>query len=280
MTMRRYIAPCLALAAALFLSACTDEPTPSPVDTDPPALPVRLIFIHHSCGDNWLKTDDGGLGAALNANNYFVSDTYYDWDAETDDDLGSRTDTGNWPEWFTDAKMPHVYGSSNHHGYDANTMTAPSGENAIIMFKSCYPLSDVGDGIDDEKAIYESLLAYFAAHTDKLFVLVTPPGTTTVPSHALTRELCDWLVDTDSGWLKDYSGDNVFVYDFYCTLSETASHHRVKDSVVEHAWAGDYDGASPYHDGDDHPNATGNQKATTEFLPLLNAAYNHWKGLN
>jgi len=44
-------------------------------------------------------------------------------------------------------------------------------------------------------------------------------------------------------------------------------------------YAGDYDGASPYHNGDNHPNSTGNQKATAEFIPLLNGCYNRWQGI-
>ena len=49
---------------------------------DSPAKPtsiVKLIFIHHSCGENWLQDGYGNLGIALGANNYFVSDTNYGW---------------------------------------------------------------------------------------------------------------------------------------------------------------------------------------------------------
>jgi len=250
------------------------------VNTASPVSTVKLIFIHHSCGGNWLSTGNGNLGATLNANNYFVSESNYGWDAETNDNLGDRTDTGNWPEWFTDSKMPYVYASNFHSDYTTNIMAEPSGGNEVIMFKSCYPLSEVGTSIDDEKVIYNSLLTYFAAHLDKLFVLITPPGETAVSSYLLTRDLCNWLVDKNSGWLKDYAYDNVVVYDFYCTLSETDSHHRVNDGAIEYVYDSSYDGNSPYHDGDNHPNSTGNQKATDEFIPLLNYYYNRWKGIN
>ena len=36
--------------------------------------------------------------------------------------------------------------------------------------------------------------------------------------------------------------------------------------------------AYPSAGGDSHPNAAGDQKATAEFVPLLNAAYNAWQG--
>ena len=59
----------------------------------PPAQPVRLIFIHHSTGENWLADGNGGLGVALRDNNYFVSDTNYGWGP---DSIGDATDIGNW----------------------------------------------------------------------------------------------------------------------------------------------------------------------------------------
>jgi hypothetical protein len=67
------------------------------------------------------------------------------------------------------------------------------------------------------------------------------------------------------------------VFDFYGVLSETSSHHRYYNGQIQHVYSTYYDGISPYHDGDDHPNAIGNQKATTEFISLLNIAYNKWK---
>jgi hypothetical protein len=241
---------------------------------------VKLCFIHHSCGRNWLwATGDypGLLGDALNDNNYYVNETYYGWNAEPGDGLGDSTDTSDWPSWFNDTKMPYVYDNTYHQAYN-NVISDPGGENDIIMFKSCYYENcEVGGSIDDEKAIYNGLLDYFQDHPDKLFILITPPGDRSVSSYTKTKELCDWLVDEDSGWLKDYPYKNVAVYDFYCTLSETDSHHRIVNGAIQHEYAAGYDGASPYHDGDDHPNAAGNLKATAEFVPLLNYYYSRWK---
>ncbi len=85
------------------------------------------------------------------------------------------------------------------------------------MFKSCFPNSDVGNSIDDEIAIYDSLLSYFTQHPDKMFVLVTPPPMQHISHPDKTRELTNYLVN-DNGWLRDYSGQNVFVYDLYNVL--------------------------------------------------------------
>ena len=254
------------------------EPYPTTftnIDTSPPTSTVKLVFIHHSCGSNWLANGNGNLGTNLNSNNYYVTETYYEWDAEPGDDLGDHTDTTDWPLWFNETKMPYVYSNNSHYAY-TNTISDPGGENEIIMFKSCFPNSEVGDSIDDEKAIYNSLLPYFEAHTNKLFILITPPGEEVVSSYVKTKELCDWLVDQENGWLASYTGNNVKVFDFYGVLSEVGSHHRVISGDIEHTYDPSYDGISPYHDGDDHPNATGNQKATAEFILLLNVYYNQW----
>lgn len=247
------------------------------IDVTPPSSTVRLIFIHHSCGQNWLADGDGNLRAELNANRYYVSESNYGWDAEPDDNLGDSTNTENWPEWFNNTKMPYVYASTYASDSNSSSISNPGGENEIIMFKSCYPLSEVDSSINDEKAYYNTIRNYFEDHPDKLFILITPPGETNVSSAVLTRQLCSWLIDEENGWLKDYPHKNVGVYDFYCTLSETDSHHRIKNGAVEHFYSSAYDGESPYHDGDNHPNAVGNQKAANEFVPLLNYYYNRWK---
>ena len=44
----------------------------SMLDPTPPTQPARLLFIHHSCGSNWLRH---AQLAGLNTNNLIVMDT-------------------------------------------------------------------------------------------------------------------------------------------------------------------------------------------------------------
>jgi hypothetical protein len=37
------------------------------LNPNPPERPVKLIFIHHSTGENWLKDGYGNLGRTLGA---------------------------------------------------------------------------------------------------------------------------------------------------------------------------------------------------------------------
>ena len=67
----------LLLLSATALVACGNTKSATVVPQagpPPPAQPIKLIFIHHSCGRNWLSDDNGALGIALRDNNYFVSD--------------------------------------------------------------------------------------------------------------------------------------------------------------------------------------------------------------
>ena len=269
-----------------------------------PASPVKLIFIHHSCGENWLHDSHGGLGIALRNNNYFVSDTNYGWGPMS---IGDNTDIGHWYEWFLGSSsstyLSALYNESSQHSSYSRLSTDPGGENEIIMFKSCFPNSYLGGSptdtpttgdnplqgqdaysehmtVGNAKGIYNDLLTYFANRQDKLFIVITAPPQTvnaTDSSHAANaRALNDWLVNA---WLTSYSHNNVAVFDFYNVLTATNNHHRFKNGAVERvintasntsAYASD-----PW---DSHPNATGNQKATGEFIDLLNVFYNRWTG--
>ena len=78
---------------------------------------------------------------------------------------------------------------------------------------------------------------------------------------------------TLAGYLGGYSAGNVFVFDYYTVL--TGGHHRIVGGAVEHS-AGPTNYLA-FPTGDSHPSAAGDQVATSEFVPMLNAAYNSWK---
>jgi hypothetical protein len=63
---------------------------------------------------------------------------------------------------------------------------------------------------------------------------------------------------------------------------ESGNHHRWWNGAVQHKTDGDND-ASPnileYPTGDDHPSKAGNQKATAEFISLLNNAYSSYQAI-
>ena len=174
------------------------------------------MFIHHSCGENWLADSHGGLGRALAENNYFVSDTNYGWGPAG---IGDRTDIIDWPEWFIGRRSREIlsalYRESEQHCEYARNGSDPGGENQVVMFKSCFPNSNLegqptdaaarGEGLNvaNAKAIYIELLKYFASRPDKLFVVVTAPPVQDRTYAANARAFNKWLVQD---WLAGYGG--------------------------------------------------------------------------
>lgn len=234
-------------------------------------LNKNLLFIHHSVGSNWLY--DGGLINTLNNNGYSVSSITYGWyKSDLYEVNGDMTDTVDWLKWFNDDVMNIVYQEHDNVSLPA-TCNSFDGQNTIIMFKSCYPNSDVGDSIDDEMAIYNQLLDYFELHTDKMFVLVTPPPMINLSTGDKTRELCNWLVDRENGWLQYYDDNNVYTFDLFNVLTHPDNHHTVIHDAESHIV--NYPSNELFYDdyGDDHPNREGSQKATEEFSPLLDYWY-------
>jgi hypothetical protein len=254
-----------------------------------PEEPVRLIFIHHSTGENWLMDDYGNLGSSLNANNYFISDTNYGWGPQG---IGDATDIVNWPEWFgpqrSDRVLSALYGETEQNSWYTRSLANPGGENEIIMFKSCFPNSDLWGNPDDpptpgdydysvgsSKYIYNLLLDYFITRPDKMFVAITAPPLSDSTNAANARAFNNWLV---YDWLADYPGSNVFVFDFYNVLTGTDNHHRYNNGNIEHITdRGSNTNHYPSGGGDDHPTAAGSQKATDEFVPLLNIWFHQWR---
>jgi hypothetical protein len=284
----------MALALALW-----GAPFPAAAAAAPPSSVTKLVFAHHSTGQAWLQDGYGNLAATLGANNYFVSDTNYGWGPDA---IGDRTDVGDWWTWFRGPSAPtytsalYAYAGTNS-GY-ARPLADPGGGNTVVMFKSCFPNSDVGGSAADPipsiaanplkgagassltvgnaKGVYLDLLEYFKTRPDKFFVLVVSPplreADTSVASAANARALANWLVDPN-GLLKGYSANNVLVFDYYTVLTD--GHHRLVGGLVEHT-AGPTNYLA-YPTGDSHPSAAGDVKATAEFVPLLNAAYDAWK---
>jgi len=189
----------------LGVSAQADDPTP-------PAQPVKLIFIHHSTGENWLTDGYGDLGRALAENNYFVSDTNYGWGPEG---IGDRTDIPNWLEWFrsdqTPVYMDALYTEHEQHANYTRTFADPGGENQVVMFKSCFPNSALEGAPDDApdpegwlsvghaRFVYNEILQYFASRPDKLFIVITAPPLSDGAYAANARAFNQWLMND---WLR------------------------------------------------------------------------------
>ncbi|MCJ7433074.1 MAG: hypothetical protein MUO77_06260, partial [Anaerolineales bacterium] len=278
----------LFILLALLLIAASPQPSPdSQTNTSSPLdQVVKLIFIHHSTGENWLTDGYGDLGRTLGENNYFVSDTNYGWGP---DSIGDRTDIPNWTEWFASDNTPtHMSALFNESGQNSSytrTLADPGGENQIIMFKSCFPNSALEGSPNDPpgtyeelsvsgaKYVYNTILGYFAARPDKLFVVITAPPLSDPMYANNARAFNEWLVND---WLREnnYALKNVAVFDFYNILTDPDAHHRFSNGQIEHMIGSKN---TLHYPSGDHPSVEGSRKATEEFLPMLNVFYHRWK---
>jgi len=259
-----------------------------------PASRLRLLFIHHSCGGQWLArvgpdvgdrciyetaVNGGGLRDALVSAGYEVHEASYG------SLIGDKTDVFDWPPKFRE-QMDEVLRCDRQ-----DTFYPDARRNQIVMFKSCFPNNRfVGRGhppgdpagpeltVENAKAAYRLLLAEFRRNPQTLFVAVTAPplarksarwhkeaakrllGRPTLKkSGAHAREFNRWLTDSQSGWLAGYPESNVAVFDLYDVLTD----HGASDFLRYPTGRGGRDS---------HPSSEGNQEATRAFLPLLERA--------
>ena len=270
------------LIAALVLACITLVPGLSRAADD-------LVFLHHSCGANWLSNS---LHSALLAKDYIDerNDIYYGTDASPDsgraDSLspypGDRTDMCHWVRWFND-----YLGAVKSHG-------CATGSNKIVMFKSCYPASNItsdgsgGDPFSTAKTIanykavyhhpsgsgntytynsyiYKPLEDIFAENPDTLFIPVTAPPRHYSPSDATNdteahraRLFNNWL---KNDWLSSYNAahpglNNVAVFDWFNILAYADNHSSHPNRLKA-----EYGGTS----GNSHPNSTANSYSTQVF---------------
>ena len=235
-----WIMPFLAIVALLLtLSLPLSSTSAQTEDPNPPDQPVKLIFIHHSTGENWLTDGYGDLGKTLGENNYFVSDTNYGWGPDA---IGDRTDIPNWTEWFSSPSTPTymeaLFNENEQNSTYTRTLSDPGGENQIILFKSCFPNSELEGSPNDPPGTYEDLTGQRREvrlqHHPDLFcrtprqavhrhhraaaLATRPTPTTRAPS--TTGWSNDWLAE------NNYALNNVAVFDFYNVLTGSDAHHR------------------------------------------------------
>ena len=249
-----------------------------------------LLFVHHSVGNYWL---DSGLDNELESKNYIdeINEIYYN-DVVSNDSgrpksLGSvpgdYTDMNHWIRWFND--------------YLNNTKKedCTDGENRIIMFKSCYPNSEIykngtepGDPFSSKRFLtnykavfrhysgyyknytsnsysYEPLERIFAANPDTLFIPVTFPPRHYAPKDPTNdqeghraRVFTEWLKNdwVDSYNLRNPGLNNVAVFDFFDFLAYPDNHSSHPNRLKK-----EYGGDS----GNSHPNSKANKEATKVF---------------
>ncbi|HQH74025.1 MAG TPA: hypothetical protein PK360_18265, partial [bacterium] len=284
----------LLIALACLLALCPSPGRAADTQDD-------LIFIHHSTGMNWLND---GLRPVLDAKPYIdeVNEIYYGDVVPPDSGRpaslgevpGDSTNMYHWIFWFND----YLEGIQKYQ--------CANGRNRIIMYKSCFPNSDVridgylpGSPFDMDLTItnyqslyrkyndpngtysyegysYRPLEQIFAEHPETLFIAVTAPPLHYAPDDATTNEKAqrasnfnNWLKNE---WLPGYLAanhgiKNVAVFDFFNVLAYPADRPAHPNRL-----RAEYGGEA----GDSHPNEQANQAATAAFTGFIDQAFAEW----
>ncbi len=253
-------------------------------------LAAMDIFVSDICYE-WDAPQNTDIGSSTDIGHWY---TWFADETVQGNDIARRDNIMNavYTEYSQDA-----YNAANFGSY--TRVEDPGGENSIVVTKSCYPNSNVlenavGDPVLNDiagqpessgrytesnvRAVYEAILPYMMAHPEKMFIILTAPASLSSTNATRARSFNNWLVNE---WLQSHSwtNKNVYVWDFYNILTDTDNHHWVVNgSVVHHTEA---DSANiilaDYHaTGDNHPNATANQKASDEFVACMDIWRSRW----
>jgi hypothetical protein len=209
---------------------------------------TNVLFVHHSVGQNLIR--QGLLRERLADAGFRLWDQEYNQRGLTGPDGHAR----GYAYWIPrDNTDPDGYEAIFRQPLHSLPWNALSGilQHEVIVFKSCYPVSDVRDDatLERYRSHYLAIRSTIDAHPDKLFIVVTPPplnpSATTSAAAARARTFADWLGSPE--FLDGHA--NLFTFDLFGSLEE-----KDPSSPEAHMLRPDY------RDGDDsHPNAAANR---------------------
>ncbi len=215
--------------------------------------PVRILFLHHSCGHNLIE--QGGVREGLTALGYEFYDHGYNGDGLR---LADGTYTGtnfDVPDDNTDPDGLALIFSQPLHDPPDNTFSYLM-QYDVIAFKSCFSASSIGsdEQLAAYKANYLTIRDRVDRYPDKIFVIVTQPPQVPANSNpeeaARARALALWLRSDD--FLAGHP--NLFVFDFFDLLAG-------EDNFLRPEYRSD--------EYDAHPNERANREIGPQFVAFL-----------
>ncbi|MBU1613674.1 hypothetical protein KKC87_04605 [Patescibacteria group bacterium] len=203
------------------------------------------FFLHHSTGRNLIA--DGNVRAHLD---YDLWDHDYNYIGLSDP---SGTLLGYSYAIPNDDTDP--IGLYNLWTTDNSARTRILARADIIAFKSCYPACDISSDamLAQYKTWYIAIRAVLVSHTDKTFVLMSPP-----PRHRnRTNAAYAARARAFSQWLSTQTAPNVAYYDLFDQLAGS-------DNVLKYEYERSHTGT------DSHPSAYASGIVGPHFAAFLN----------
>jgi hypothetical protein len=228
----------------------------------------RLVFLHHSVGRSILE--EGGLRDSLEQLGISVRGMTYG------DSIGQNTDMCDWLPKFRD----NMRGILKFQGHP-NVYYGDDRTNDIVMFKSCYPNSDLdadpggpGDPLSVRKtpanyrAVFEGLAVEMRKHPEKLFIYLTAPPLvpmeTTFESAERARTFNNWLVSEYASKYRSETGPKNFaVIDLFDVLAD-------QNNLLK----AEFRSSNPR---DSHPNELGSVRAAARIMERFRTVWSEWQ---
>ncbi|UCG61154.1 MAG: hypothetical protein JSV52_12620 [Candidatus Zixiibacteriota bacterium] len=230
--------------------------------------PRRMVFLHHSVGRGMLY--EGGLRDSLLEMGVLVKGATYG------DEIGQKTDICDWlPKFQRDMDRILTFKAHPDRYYSDNT------SNDIVMFKSCFPNSDIGgDGqapgnplstertMANYRATFEKLGEEMRRYPERLYIYVTAPPlvpeSTTDENAARALDFNRWLIDEYLPRYERESGlANLVVFDLFSVLAD--ENGKLKESFRRSTH------------GDSHPNIDGSKAAAAAFMQFFRPVWDRWQ---
>lgn len=225
--------------------------------------PIRIIFLHHSCGQNLIE--QGRVREGLSALGYEFYDHGYNDEGLRDADGEYTGRNFDVPNDNTDPDGLAAIFAQPLHSPPDNTFSYLM-QYDVILFKSCFPTSNIGsdEQLAEDQAYYLSMRDRMDQHPEKLFIVVTQPPQAPANSNpeeaARARALAEWLASDE--FLAGHP--NVFTFNFFGCLAGPDGFLRPE--------------YRPDDEYDAHPNERANREIGPLFVAFVDQAIQSYLG--
>lgn len=240
--------------------------------TDPNAQgPLRnIFFLHHSTGNGFIE--EGDMRGTIDAINGANGTDFVLWDHGYNGE-GLRNPFGIWtgdsyniPNDNTDPVGLHELWTT-----DNDARREIMANHQVIVFKSCFPASAIGDEdqLNQYRTWFLAMRDYFDLHPEKLFIPCTTP-----PLHRLETNADD--ADRARRWSEYLTSNeylaghpNIVVYNVFDMLARADDGGATANMLR-------YEYEQTHEWGESHPNLAGNQAVGPDMANFIcNAAMSY-----
>ncbi len=225
------------------------------------SAPIRILFMHHSTGGNLIR--DGGVRDGLSALGYGFWDHGYNEEGlcnargePTGTSFAVPDDNTNPDGWAAVFSEPASEPPATTLGWML--------EYDVILFKSCFPASNITDEemLSNYRRAFLTIRSVVDLHPDRLFIAFTPPplvpNETDAANATRAQEWARYL--TSDEFLSGRA--NLVVFDFFSLLADTSG-------MLRSEYRGD--------EWDSHPNEVANRAVGPLLVDFVRHAIDTWQ---